>query len=81
MKVEGTVFNVYMTLSRCLYCIPTIWTLHFDGFIINPLKNAQLQSFLFINLIYNLLEETQETVGRNHMPILESENSEMPISR
>lgn len=60
MKVEGTVFNVYMTLSRCLYCIPTIWTLHFDGFIINPLKNAQLQSFLFINLIYNLLEETQE---------------------
>lgn len=58
MKAEGTVFNVYMTLSCYLYRIPTIWTLHFDGFIINPLKNAQ--SFLFINLIYNLLEETQE---------------------
>lgn len=60
MKVEDTVYNVYMTLSCYLYCIPTIWTLHFDGFIINPLKNAQLQSFLFVNLIYNLLEETQE---------------------
>lgn len=61
MKVEGTVFNVYITLSCYLYCIPAICTLHLDGLIINPLKCTITESFLFINLIYNhLLEETQE---------------------
>jgi hypothetical protein len=38
MKIEGTVFNVCRTLPYHLYCVRTMWTLHFDGVIINPLK-------------------------------------------
>ena len=50
MRIEDlwrwmALFNVYMTLSCYLYCIPTIWTLHFDGFIISPLKMHNYREF------------------------------------